>query len=200
MNLSNCSFIRREDDEMKSTSNVKKEELWILIGIPVLFLIGSLLHFLYEWSGECFLVGLIAPVNESVWEHTKMVVLPIILWWSIYYFVHGKKDSINKRKWFTGELVALLTAIITIPLIYYFYTEAFGVELLWVDILILGIAIILGQLLGLHVYRYGKGLDPEFAIFLIVLILIVYVVFTIAPLKLPIFQNPVDGSYGIQKQ
>ena len=32
---------------------------------------GTLLHFVYGWSGRNLLVGLVSPVNESVWEHTK---------------------------------------------------------------------------------------------------------------------------------
>lgn len=184
---------------MKKDSYVSKEERWILMGIPALFVIGSLFHFLYPLSGENFLVGLIAPVNESVWEHTKMVVIPVILWWSIYYIVHHREDTIDKRKWFSAELVALLTAILSIPLLYYFYTEAFGVELLWVDILILALAVLAGQLIGLHVYRHGKGVNANIVILIILIIVVLYFTFTIAPLKLPIFRNPIDGSYGIKK-
>lgn len=57
-----------------STSQAKK---WILTGIPILFLTGSLLHFAYELSGKNILIALIAPVNESVWEHSKMVLWPV---------------------------------------------------------------------------------------------------------------------------
>lgn len=54
-------------------------ESYILLGIPALFFIGTLFHFLYSFTGELFVVGLFSPVNESVFEHTKMVVLPIFL-------------------------------------------------------------------------------------------------------------------------
>lgn len=54
-----------------------KAERQILVGVPVLFLAGTLLHFLYGLSGEFFLVGLLAPVNESVWEHLKLALWPI---------------------------------------------------------------------------------------------------------------------------
>jgi Family of unknown function (DUF6512) len=35
---------------------------------------GTLQHFVYGWSGQNALVGLVSPVNESVWEHTKLLV------------------------------------------------------------------------------------------------------------------------------
>ena len=59
-----------------------KAERQILAGVPVLFLAGTLIHFLYGLSGEFFLVGLLAPVNESVWEHLKLALeldMPIIV-------------------------------------------------------------------------------------------------------------------------
>ena len=62
-----------------------KAERQILVGVPVLFLAGTLLHFLYGLSGEFFLVGLLAPVNESVWEHLKLALWPTTLWWTAGY-------------------------------------------------------------------------------------------------------------------
>ncbi|HVB45893.1 MAG TPA: DUF6512 family protein [Streptosporangiaceae bacterium] len=39
---------------------------------------GTLLHFVYAWSGRTLAVGLLSPVNESVWEHTKLLVIPVL--------------------------------------------------------------------------------------------------------------------------
>jgi len=173
------------------------EEKWIIKGIPLLFIIGSIMHFVFELSGNNNIVAMFSPVNESVWEHLKMVLLPVILWWSLYYMVKGTEYNIDKNKWFTGALVALITALLTIPLLYYFYTEAFGVELLWVDILILFLAVLFGQLLGLHVYRYGKGINSTIVILLFIIIIIIFMIFTFYPPELPIFQDSSSGQYGI---
>jgi hypothetical protein len=40
---------------------------------------GTLLHFVYGWSGQNALAGLVSPVNESVWEHTKLLVVPVVV-------------------------------------------------------------------------------------------------------------------------
>lgn len=79
-------------------------EKWILAGIPALFLIGSVLHFAHQLLGQNPVAGLFFPVNESVWEHCKMVLLPVILWWSTYYCCRGKKHGISKDKWFSAAL------------------------------------------------------------------------------------------------
>ena len=66
------------------------EKQWIYIGIPVLFVAGAFMHYFYSLSRKNVLVGLIAPVNESVWEHLKLIFLPMILWWSVYYMVYSR--------------------------------------------------------------------------------------------------------------
>ena len=50
-----------------------------ILGIFVIVMIAGPLHFAYEWSGENFIVSLVAPVNESIWEHLKMVYWPTVL-------------------------------------------------------------------------------------------------------------------------
>jgi hypothetical protein len=183
---------------MGDTMSIKiKPEAYALLGIPVLIFIGSLFHFLYSISGELFVVGLFTPVNESVFEHIKMVVFPIFLWWSLFYLL--RKDNLNANKWFMAALLSMLTAIISIPMLYYFYTEAFGVTFLAVDVLILLVSVGAGQLLGLHYYQYGKGIDYRLTLGLMVFIIVLFADLTIFTPKLPLFQDPIDGSYGIRK-
>lgn len=174
-------------------------EKWLIAGIPIIFIAGSFMHFLYELSGKNKLIGLIAPVNESVWEHTKMVVLPIILFWTVIYFICGKKYRIDKDKCFTGALASLLAAIIAIPLLFYFYTEAFGIESVIIDIIILFLAILIGQLAGIHIYRNSAGIAWYIPVILMILIVILYMFLTYYPIKIPIFLDSQTGRYGIGK-
>jgi len=164
-----------------------KPETYTLIGILVLFVVGSLFHFLYSLTGECFIVGLFVPINESIFEHTKMVVLPIFIWWFIFYLFRKKDLFVNA--WFTSALIAMISAIIAIPMLFYFYSQAFGIESLVIDILILLVSLAIGQILGLHYYRHGKGIEYHFAIFLMIVIIILFAFFTINPPAFPIFNS-----------
>ncbi|MFQ6837020.1 MAG: DUF6512 family protein [Thomasclavelia spiroformis] len=164
-----------------------KPETYTLIGILVLFVVGSLFHFLYSLTGECFIIGLFVPINESIFEHTKMVVLPIFIWWSIFYLFRKKDLFVNA--WFTSALIAMISAIIVIPMLFYFYSQAFGIESLVIDILILLISLAIGQILGLHYYRHGKGIEYHFAIVLMIVIIILFAFFTINPPAFPIFNS-----------
>lgn len=175
------------------SKTLSPEKKWIIVGIPVLFIIGAIMHFLYDISNQNIFVALFAPVNESVWEHLKMVVWPIILWWSLYYIVKGEKNSIDKNKWFTSALISLLVALISIPLMYYFYTGAFGVESVVVDIIILFLSIAFGQLLAFHYYEYGNGINYIIPILIMTFIICIFIYFTFNPLNLPIFMESSNG-------
>ena len=162
-------------------------EKWILLGIPVFFILSSIFHFIYEWAGKNLIIGLISPTDESIFQHIKMIIIPVICWWTIYYFIKGKKDNIHSNKWFAGALISLLTSIILIPSIYYLYTGALGIESLIADILILFISLLFSQLLGLHFYRYSKGYDTTTVLCIFVFIILLFAIFTIYPPDLPFF-------------
>lgn len=173
------------------------EKKWIILGIPVLFIMGSLMHFLYELSGRNVIVALFSPVNESVWEHLKMVVLPIILWWSLYYIVKGEKNKIDKNKWFTSALISLLIALISIPFMFYFYTGAFGIESVAIDVIILFLSIAFGQLLALFYYSNKGGINYIIPVLIMIFIICIFMYFTFNPPHLPLFMDSQTGQYGI---
>lgn len=162
-------------------------EKYIIKGIPWLFILGTIMHFIYDILGKNIIVALFAPVNESVWEHSKMVLIPIILWWTIYYIINGKSYNINKNIWFTSALISLITSLFTIPLLYYFYTGALGMHLLWVDISILFVALAFGQLLALHFYKHSKGINFIIVWIVFIFIILLFIIFTLYPPSLPIF-------------
>ncbi|MGL6193471.1 MAG: DUF6512 family protein [Thermoguttaceae bacterium] len=164
-----------------------KAKAWCYAGIPILFLVGAALHFTYQWLGRNVIVAVIAPINESVWEHTKMVLVPIIVYWWLYYFVVRKSNPVNINRWATGAMTSLMVSIIAIPFMYYFYTSAFGVHLLAVDISLLFIALAFGQTLGWHVYVHGRGVNHVLVCVIITAIIFCYGVFTFFPPHIPLF-------------
>lgn len=78
----------------------KEQAKYFWLGIPILFLAGSLFHFLYALSGEMFAVGMFAPVNESIFEHTKLFPLPATIWYGLIYLL--RKEKINADPWYTA--------------------------------------------------------------------------------------------------
>ena len=79
--------------------NYKKIKKNIVLSIPILFIIATPIHFLYELTGKIAIVGAITPVNESIAEHFKLATMPVILWWIISYYILKRKVDINFKKW-----------------------------------------------------------------------------------------------------
>jgi hypothetical protein len=191
----------------ENTKGTSKTEKWILWGIPALFLIGGGWHFIYDIV-PILPIAIMAPVNDSVWEHMKMGLWPVIAWWLVYYLIRRKKYNIDPQKWVTATLAALVVTLITMPLVFYFYRFAFGIPMgtpeasagtfaLFFDMFILLLSNAFGQLLGLHIYRHCKGINIIAAIATIVFIVSVFAFFTFYQPQIPLFFDYLNNHFGI---
>jgi hypothetical protein len=182
--------------EVKTIAKMKKS---ILISIPVLFIIGGPMHFLFELAGESPIIGAMVPVSESPWEHLKLVFYPILAWWIIFYVRGRKQEGFSKEKWIVSTAAALLSAILTIILFFYSYTGAFAVEFLVLDIFSSLLALAVGQCLAYHIYKYSKPVKSVaiIAFFIVIVLLIMFVVFTYEAPHVPLFLDRNTGTYGI---
>lgn len=76
---------------------------------------------------------------------------------------------------------------------------SFGIESLLMDILILFVAILLGQVMALHFYTFTKSYNGKASLGLNLLIILLFVAFTFYPPRLPIFKDSVTKTYGIHQ-
>ena len=168
---------------------------WELVGIGVIFIVGALFHFLFEWSGSWSPVGVIAAVNESVWEHFKIAFWPALFYAIIEYpFL---KRSVNN--FFIAKAIGLYIMPVVIAAIFYAYTAIFDEEILIVDILIFLVAVVLGQLASYKIltmkqwpkWLWGLG------VIMVILLAVAFGIFTFYPPELGIFRDAVSGGYGI---
>ncbi|WP_224037215.1 DUF6512 family protein [Clostridium gelidum] len=177
-------------------TNSIKPKLWILIGIPIIFLFGSLMHFAYDLSGHSTIVGIFTPVNESIWEHLKLSVYPTFLWWIIGFFI---LDDVPTYRWFRCCVFSVIVSPIVITSFYYTYTGALGIHSLFLDIFSLFLGLLISQCFALHLYNRAKieKFDFYLSILISLLIVITFTIFTFSPPKLPIFMDPITQQYGI---
>ena len=175
--------------------NLKK---LILFGIIPIFILGSINHFTYDWT-SITLLGLVYPINESIWEHMKLAILPTIIWWGLTYLLFKDKLKLDFKRYFVAFTVSLLVSTFLMPFLYYTYRYGFGIHLLIVDILNLLCTVTMGQLLALHIYNHYSWKKIYFNLCVIVLILVVlsFVIFTFNPPHIPIFKDYDTGTYGI---
>lgn len=170
----------------------KKEALKIIL----IFIAGALLHFVFGWSGEWKPLGFIAPVNESVFEHLKMVLWPVLLY-AIFEYRHLKTDTPN---FWLGKASYISISIIFIVAIFYIYTPFTGHSILAVDILTFLLSILLGEYVNFKITTSSKipSWLNNLAVPLLLVIILMFIIFTYYPPHLPIFKDPRDGTYGIR--
>ncbi|MDH4358950.1 MAG: DUF6512 family protein [Candidatus Berkelbacteria bacterium] len=172
-----------------------------IIGAVVVVVLGTLLHFAYGLSGNNFIVGLITPVNESVWEHMKLIMTPLIIFAFIeWYYLKGKVSN------FCFSLLKQAgVGIIFIIAFFYIYTYFTGESILALDIGSFVVGAILAKWLG-YAILVGKFKKFEFKGLNILSAIILTVVFaffiyaTIDPPKVGLFKDPVEGSFGIYEK
>ncbi|MFC1487605.1 DUF6512 family protein [Thermoproteota archaeon] len=151
-----------------------------------IIILGTLLHFTFEWSGFQEIVGAFSAVNESVWEHLKIAFMPSILFAILEYHYLNKKTN----NYFFAKAVGIYTIMVIIPVIFYTYT-IFIEHNLTVDVISFMFAIIVGQFVSYKMLTF-KQLSKNLRLISIVSLIILglaFVVFTFYPPQLSLFQD-----------
>lgn len=155
--------------------------------------LGSLFHFVYEWSGYNSFFGLFFPINESTWEHLKLLYLPYLLWSLIEYRLTNK----NKSLWF-GKAIGLLIGMLAIIGFFYSYNGIIGRNIPFLNILsfFIGVAAAFGtDCIIIKSNKFEKLEKIGIAIFILMGALFMF--FSVAPPLIPLFKDPITFSYGI---
>ncbi len=169
--------------------------MYEFVGMAFIIVLGSVLHFTFEWSGGQPLVGVFSAVNESVWEHLKLVYWPALLFLLVEY-APLKKAVAN---FFFAKTVGVYLMVMFIPVVFYSYTAFTAESILAVDLGSFVVAVVIGQLASFKLLTH-RALSEKFAwISLAALVALgtAFVVFTFTPPHVSVFRDPVTGGYGI---
>lgn len=165
-----------------------------MVGILFIAVLGILLHFTYDLSGSNIAVAPISAVNESVWEHLKLVFWPATFYMAL--------QLIFQKNLPENFIVAKALGIFLMPLIivvgYYLYTAIIEENLI-IDIGLFFISIITGQITSYKLMQRIKSNDnlKALAVLAIVTLAVVFIVLTFYPPRMDIFRDPLTGSYGL---
>lgn len=162
-------------------------------GIIFVLITGTLAHFLYDWTENNHLVGLFTPINESIWEHMKLLFFPMLLYSLIMILkFHRKYPCITSALCFGILLGAFL-----IPLFYYIYTSVLGKNVFILDISTFVLSIVIAFWLSykLTLSCRLESYTPLLSI-MICMLFVCFLVFTYHPPKTAIFQDPTISKNG----
>ncbi len=162
---------------------------YIIRGIIFTSILGTLFHFVYKWSGGNFFVGLFSPINESIWEHTKLIFFPILI-----YSLLPNKDIKEKYPCIDSAMVSgSLIGVLSIIVLYYTYSGIIGFNVAFADILIFYLSVILSFYV-IYSFTLSCKAEKYFKILQILQIIMVclFVAFTLYPPDIPLFLNPLS--------
>lgn len=164
-----------------------------IVGAVMLAVCGVVLHYAYGWSGRNDAVASVVPANESVWEHLKLVAIPVLL----LGLAETRLLPDRRRLWW-AKVVEVAVGCGFIVAFFYTYTGALGVHsVVAVDIVSFFAAVALGQWTSYRMIR-GRAWAAPWWVSAIAVALIVggFAALTFAPPHVPLFEQISDGLYG----
>ena len=172
--------------------NLKK---FLTINIFIIFGITILAHFIYE----IFPIDIFAiffPVNESIFEHLKMIYTSFLLSGIVQYFIFKKYD-IEYNNFFTNLLTTALSCIMCFLIIWLPIYYRIGENMI-LTIIILFISICISQIIAFYILNseHNKLLN-YISIVVIIMLSIVFAYFTYNPMINDFFFDPMKEKYGI---
>jgi hypothetical protein len=177
---------------MITEKQISRISIWMIFPIGI---IGSTLHFVYEWTGQNRWVSVFAAVNESYWEHIKIAIWPIFLLQLILFCLGGYR----LLAFVPAMTVALYSVPISIVAIVFGYKEIVGHNILAADIATFFVAVAIAQVLFVRILRElepGK-ITITISVFFLIALLVAFASFTNWPPAEPdLFIDPLNGGYG----
>ena len=166
---------------------MKNIRFYLIIGFIFTSALGTLSHFFYDWSDQNLLIGLISPVNESTWEHMKLVFFPILSW--SFFIPHPVSESSPSLR--PALLLGGLSGTFLIPVLFYTYSGILGHNITWIDITIFFISVFSAFFYAWRLQDSARIYQKRTAIyFLTVLFLILFILFTFLPPDIGLFTEP----------
>jgi hypothetical protein len=177
--------------------------LWEIGCVVWVAVAGSMLHFAFELSGYQKPMALLAAVNESAWEHTKMYFWPGLVW-ALVQYTYTRRVASN---YWLGKALALGSTPLVIFALYFGYmswivsTGGKATLATMLSIMVAGIAF--GQWVSYRVLTSPPvaAAAPRYATAAFAVLVLMFSSFTYFPPRMFLFENfscyTYTGEYGI---
>ena len=168
-----------------------------LIMIFINICLSFLVHFMYNWFPSTF-TSIFFPVNESIWEHMKIIYTCLLISSIIEYIIY-KKKKINVNNFYINIPIISILGIITYLILYLPLDKIFSHNLI-LAIIILFIVFTLSEIMSYYILKFKKIKNEKIiGIFLIILSYIIFTYLTYNPIKNNLFLDRQTNTYGIKK-
>lgn len=179
--------------EEEKEIDILKYRRFLVLSCFALTAISCGWHFLWDYTGKFFLIGMFFPINESVWEHGKIILNPLICWTFIEYYY---MKPIDLKKFVYVKAYTMVYGLLFMYAFYYTYTGIIGEGILIVDICLALFSMCYAMFLSYEGYT-GKinKIHSNICLVTSIIMEILFIVFTFVPPHLPFFWCTVTKRY-----
>lgn len=164
-----------------------------IINIIFTIILGTILHFTFGWSNKNLFVGAFSAINESTWEHLKLLFFPMLITTIFEYLYINKKP----QNFLCARTIGILSAILFTTISFYTYTGILGTNYAIINILIFIISVIFGEYISYKIIISNSFCNNKIAIFTLIILFICFIFFTYFPPKIGLFKDPISNKYSI---
>lgn len=166
-----------------NNKNIRNYQIFSMI---FTFILGTFLHFTYNLSNQNQIVALFSAINESVWEHLKLLYFPMLITLIIGYLIYGKTFP----NFVCAKTIGMLIAMVFTVIFHYTYTGIIGKHIAVIDIGSFFVATIIGEYVSYKLISSMFKCKDKVWIFILIIFFICFTIFTYFPLNLAIFKPP----------
>ena len=159
------------------------------------WILGTLLHFTYEWSNENIIIAAFSAVNESTWEHLKLLFFPMLITTVIGYFY--LRPTEGYKNFLSAKTIGILSALSFVVVFFYTYTGIIGTNFAVLDIGSFFVGVLLGEFVAYKLTKNNVKCNRWLAVIVLLVLLLCFVIFTYHTPHIGLFRDPVSGIYGI---
>ena len=172
----------------------KSYGLWCLWGFAFASFGGTILHFLYDWTNKATWASFFSGVNESTWEHMKLLFFPMFVFAVFQSFFFPKRQD-----FWCIKLRGTLLGLVLIPVIFYTYNGAIGKSTDFINISIFFVSALIAYIYECKQLKKENTAcsRPTLSFFILLAIGALFVIFTFYTPTLNIFKDPLTNTYGI---
>lgn len=174
-------------------NNKKSISIFQILSVIFTITLGILLHFTYDWSNQNLLIGAFSAINESTWEHLKLLFFPMLITTIIGYFYIGK----NISNFLCAKTIGIVSSIFFTIVFFYTYTGILGTNYAVLNILTFIFSVILGEYITYKIIVSYFSCENNIAIISLILLFLCFIFFTYYTPKLGLFKDPISGKYGV---
>lgn len=164
----------------------------------VIFTLSVLAHFTYDII-KMSILSIFFPVNESIFEHMKLIITPVLVY-TLAKYLYYKCKNMNTDNIFLASIISSILGIIGYLIVYLPVNNIIGYNTFFAISLLFIVFIFIVNIDKILIKKLNIKHSNLLALIIIVLSYTVFTYLTYKPPHNYLFLDITNNSYGIQKR